>query len=425
MTIHTKYETFLNENKGSSNFIPTYEQAVEMCERNPKIFYEAQREIAGYPVSIFNYRLASWTHFTEPVPGKDWNAKELRGLTFIFEKDGKTLYRRYLHLQKFWNVNQTEETLYDNIKDLKIKSIHNKEDGSLATFVELPNGKIVAKTKGAFDSEQAEVIQRIYEENSNIRNLVDFCLKDNDIIPLFEYVSWQNKIVLNYGEDQLILLRLRDNKTGHYLSFDEFQTRFDLKKIALAPNETGYSLDELLDMAKTVKDKEGWVIEFEGKNGQPGLMAKVKTDWYFQKHRLTFDLLNQENNIINIILDENMDDAISQLDPKSDKEKIEYIREIEELIEKYIVEKLQELEEAAQEFEQEFGGKIGGKDWENAVPIKRFAIAHSKEKEFGLKMAVVRGKAPYQTIVDSLKKRTNRLEQTRQFLEQLRKQYTT
>ena len=58
-------------------------------------------------------------------------------------------------LQKFWNLNQVAETQYSAVKYKIISNIYDKADGSLITFIKLPNNKIIAKTKGGFDNSQA------------------------------------------------------------------------------------------------------------------------------------------------------------------------------------------------------------------------------------------------------------------------------
>lgn len=82
--------------------IPTYEEALEIVKvKGDLIFYENKYEIDGYSVSVFNYRLANYNDFFNIIEGNDLDAKEMRGLTFIFNSDG-SLYKRYIMLQKFW-----------------------------------------------------------------------------------------------------------------------------------------------------------------------------------------------------------------------------------------------------------------------------------------------------------------------------------
>jgi hypothetical protein len=53
----------------------------------------------------------------------------MRGICFIFNTDG-SLFKRFLLLEKFFNLNQVPESMYSIVKDYKIKAISNKEDGS-------------------------------------------------------------------------------------------------------------------------------------------------------------------------------------------------------------------------------------------------------------------------------------------------------
>jgi hypothetical protein len=61
------------------------------------------------------------------------------------------------------------------------KSIYNKEDGSVASFVKLPNGKVLGKSKMSFESDQAVGINRVYNTNEDVKNFVDWTLDDNGI----------------------------------------------------------------------------------------------------------------------------------------------------------------------------------------------------------------------------------------------------
>jgi hypothetical protein len=77
----------------------------------------------------------------------------MRGITYVFNTDGS--FNRHILLDKFFNLNQVASSVYSVVKDFKIKSIYNKEDGSVASFVKLPNGKVLGKSKMSFESDQA------------------------------------------------------------------------------------------------------------------------------------------------------------------------------------------------------------------------------------------------------------------------------
>ena len=114
------------------NYLITYEDAIEIAKRyNNNNFWEIQFLKNGYKLSSFNYFICGWDDFAKPLPLKpDINAFDMRGVTFVFNKDG-SVWKRFLMLPKFFNINQVESTQYGNIKNKKIKNISIKEDGSL------------------------------------------------------------------------------------------------------------------------------------------------------------------------------------------------------------------------------------------------------------------------------------------------------
>lgn len=288
----------------TNKILPTYEQALEIVANHDIIFYETKHVVNGFDVSIFNYRLAWYTDFNLPVPSNpELDAFELRGLTFVFNKDG-TLFDRFLLLDKFFNLGQVEETEYDRVKDFEIDNVYSKEDGSIISFVKLPDGTKVAKSKASFESYQAEKANEIYNTNDTIKKLVDDMV-DNDIVPIFEYVSPFNKVVLKYEKDELILLKLRNNKTGEYIDIDEYAVDYGVK----VPKKWDIGLEELMENAKTYEDMEGWVVMFKN-----GLKLKIKGTWYFELHKLFTEDLNQEHYLISKIVNEEVDDIISKLE---------------------------------------------------------------------------------------------------------------
>ena len=308
------------------NNILTYEEATKIVENSNGVFTESKYLIDGFNISIFNYRLATYENFINPINDSSLNGLELRGLTFIFNKDG-SLFKRYLLMEKFFNINENEGTQLTDLNKLKIKSVYNKEDGSVISFVKLPNGKVVAKSKASFDSYQANKANFIYNNDDDIKSFVDDML-NIDIVPIFEYVSPFNKIVINYNNDELILLKLRNNKTGEYFNIDNITEEWNIK----VPEKFNYTLDELEELSKSVEGKEGWVIEFEN-----GLKVKKKTEWYFSLHKLYTEDLNKENYLIEKIIKEEIDDVISILDNSPYHDFIrEKVNKITNLISKYI-----------------------------------------------------------------------------------------
>ena len=130
------------QNWNESN-LPSYQEAVLLCNYPNSPFYETKTEVDGFPISTFNYRLAQSSDFSTP------KSREMRGITYVFNKDG-SLFNRFILLEKFFNLNQVSSSMYHVVKNYKIKFVNRKEDGSIASFIQLPNGKIIGKTKMGF-----------------------------------------------------------------------------------------------------------------------------------------------------------------------------------------------------------------------------------------------------------------------------------
>jgi T4 RnlA family RNA ligase len=402
----------------------SYDEAVALTLGADAAFYESKFEIEGYSVSIFNYRIAQYSDFAEN------QAFEMRGLTFVFDKDG-SLFNRYLLLHKFFNLNQVEETQYSLIKDFYIKSIHNKEDGSVASFIRLPNGSVLGKSKMSFDSEQAAGMNRLYKSKADLKRFVDWSL-DNDYVAVFEYVAPSNRIVLKYFDEELILLRLRDNKTGEYLDLSRFSK--EIGSLKTAPRDVA-TLDEIVERAKSTEDKEGWIIEFSN-----GLFIKVKTVWYAALHGLLTEDLYREHVLIRYVLEEKIDDVLGQI-PEDDAEARARIEKIITVVKNAVSEKVKDINRSYKLFleggsEKDFNHFICAlmflifRSW--AIPIlsfiirdsrlplmrKVFALKHGKERNFAYVMSLSRGDDVYALAKDWVSDQTRKLKIARDFLQE-------
>ena len=290
-------------------FIPSYNEAVAICQRNP-VFYETKHKVNGYDVSVFNYRLATYDDF------RSENAFEMRGLTFVFNADG-TVYKRFLGLHKFFNVNETEITQAHEIKDYEVINVSNKLDGSLISFIELPNGEIVAKTKNAFEADQAIRAMKMFDDDEVLKEFVREQISKGHCV-FFEYTSPLNRIVIKYDVSSLSLIKIRDGLTGEYLFGESVP-----EGLKMTENETfGFtSLDDLMKSYETLENKEGSVITFRKPDGEQ-LLVKVKTADYFAKHHIMTEFIYQENVIVEMILNETIDDMLSLIEDAETRERI-------------------------------------------------------------------------------------------------------
>lgn len=390
------YIEFLKENK-NYNIIPTYEDCLEMCSRPESPFYESKMVVDGYNVSVFNYRLAQYKDFVKPIEERpDLKAHEMRGLTFVFNEDG-SLFNRFVLLEKFFNLNQVPDSMYSVVKNYKIKYVNNKEDGSIASFIKLPNGKVIGKSKMGFDNDQANGINRIYNTNPDVKSFVDWAI-ENDIVAIFEYVAPHNRIVLRYSKEELILLRLRDNKTGRHI---DIRDHFDkLGSIKIAPFEDEIKdLDSLIELSKTESDKEGWIVQFDNNH-----MIKIKTDWYRDLHSVYTNDLYHEDKLIKLIIDEKIDDIIGEL--KEDDILRERVDEIISIIKSCIRKKVDSVNNLYNIYR-------------NLNSIKEFAIKYHNNEDFPETMKFIRNHeiSLEDLAKDWILKKTNRLEKAREFIE--------
>jgi RNA ligase len=415
---------FIKESVEVKYSIPSYEEAVEMCSKPDAAFYETKTEVDGFPVSIFNYRLAQFSDFNLPLENKpEVKAFEMRGLTFVFNKDG-SLYKRFVLLEKFFNLNQVENSMYSVVKDYKIRYVNNKEDGSIASFIQLPNGKIIGRSKMGFDNDQANGINKIYKTNKDVNSFVTWCLSQ-DIVPIFEYVAPYNRIVLRYSQEELILLRLRDNKTGKHIDIKDHLDK--IGSIKIAPFEDDHTLDDLIEKSKTEAEREGWIVQFDNDH-----MVKIKTDWYCQRHGLLTNDIYREHIIIGYILDDKIDDILGQI-PEDEKETHERIQKIISIVKREINNLVSQMTSAYKEFVN------------SGVDKREYAINHNVESPiFHYVMSLykrdklksipkvdilnhyrsveaweraIERRHPYNLAVETIRDKTKRLEIAREWLE--------
>lgn len=137
--------------------------------------------------------------------------------------------------------------------------------------------------------------------------------------------------MLTYPESKLVLLRVRDKKTGEYINID----KFNYNKPKNYTNKIK-SLDEYMKLQDELQDIEGWVIEFDD-----GQLIKLKTKWYLKLHRLYTDEINSEKVILKYILEDEFDDVISQI-PEND-ERRKWAEEINSAVIKYIDKEVQRI----------------------------------------------------------------------------------
>lgn len=236
--------------------------------------------------------------------------RECRGI--LFYPDGRLMMRR---LHKFFNVNERDETQQHLVDLSQPHVILEKLDGSMITPV-VVNDAIRWGTKmGITDvSMGAELF---VAKHPNYAEFADLHL-DRGQTPIFEWCSRKQRIVVDYPQDRLVLIAIRDNTTGAYKSYEQMRTYAEAYGIDLVkayPGTSG-SMEHLIAETRAMEDAEGWIIRFDD-----GHMVKIKGEWYVRIHK-TKDNLTHEKNVVDLLVSEKMDDAKAFM-MAEDRERVE------------------------------------------------------------------------------------------------------
>jgi len=259
--------------------------------------------------------------------------------------------------------------MYEDVKDLNIERVANKDDGSAIRFL-IINNELIAKTKFSFQSEQTKMAMKVVNAKPKLKAFILKTL-ELELAALFEIVSPDNKIVLSYNETNLKLLQLREEKTGRYLNIydNDLVSKYNIttadeenlellklisstntkKKAEIKLGEKKFTslndflnfigegekeqaemsvLDLLLLSTNYIEEKEGFVVTMDGK------MAKIKHRSYMELHGLLTGGL-KEHKLILQITEETIDDVIAQL-PEENISEREFVNEVTEIITNHI-----------------------------------------------------------------------------------------
>lgn len=254
--------------------------------------------------AIVHYKRGDYTilDYTNPDKNlfKDMYHREARGITF--DINGNIVSRPF---HKFFNYMETPEYNLDFIKSKKIKSIREKLDGSMITFI-YDNGNLIAKTTAGFDNRFAimatEYINKI--ENLNYKEFIGELI-NNDLTPIFEIITPENQVVVKYDLLNLVFLNSRNLYSGLYNNCNELVLKYNIKHSENIYN-SNLSIEDLISTMQKQDGIEGYVIEFED-----GDLLKLKTQWYYDCHyHMTY---HTERSIAELIYNKHFDDVYAKM----------------------------------------------------------------------------------------------------------------
>lgn len=236
--------------------------------------------------------------------------RECRGL--LFHKDGSIMARR---LHKFFNINERDETQFVLINFFQPHVILEKLDGSMITPVVTEAGLRWGTKMGITDVSMGA--EEFVARNVRYADFAREVLAEGKT-PIFEWCSRQQRIVVDYPVDRLVLIAIRDNITGEYVGYDEMVNwahKFGVEAVRCYPG-TPESMQHLMAETKDAEGIEGWIIRFDD-----GHMLKIKGEWYLRIHK-TKDNLTFEKNVVDLLVNEKMDDAKAFM-MQEDRERVE------------------------------------------------------------------------------------------------------
>lgn len=225
--------------------------------------------------------------------------RECRGLTFY--ADTGEIASRPFH--KFFNVNERPETMVGNIDWTVGYDTLDKIDGSFFRPIHLRSDDLLWGTKMG-ETAVAEKANGFLSSTPQMEDLA-YEFTRVGMTPLFEFTSRSQRIVIDYGpEDLMRLLAIRENVPGFYKTYAELleiAERFNVPVVGKL--EGSRTIVDLMAHTKDLIGEEGYVISFAN-----GHKAKLKAEHYCLLHK-TIDHLRFEKDVIRLILDNKIDDA--------------------------------------------------------------------------------------------------------------------
>jgi len=234
----------------------------------------------GFVVIDYNYILPDT--FDDPM------RLEGRGIKFC-SKTGKVLARPF---HKFFNLTERDGSRFSDLPWDKPFVVQEKSDGSMIHPC-LIDGRVVLMTRKGISDVALQAMKECEYDEEGMRYFLDMRLT-----PIYEYVSPNNRIVIDYQKPELRLLAIRNNLSGGYGMFNVHGIR---DVVALSENPSS-----LVENVRQAKGEEGVVLTWLA----TGHKVKLKGEEYVQLHR-AIDTMSSEKRILDVVLEGKDDDLCS------------------------------------------------------------------------------------------------------------------
>lgn len=222
--------------------------------------------------------------YSKTIWNTGWHnlAKQCRGKVIDLNTRQAVVYP----FNKFFNLNEVDETKIEKVESLldgaDYISVTDKKDGS-AIIITNYNGEVIINTNGEFENEQIKLAKKLFVDKYNYfyNNVPE------GYTFVFELIHPQNRIVLDYGNEQkLYLLAVRNLKTLKLLKYNNLVKIAKQFYLDITESFEFDDLQKFIDktMKETENIKEGWV--FRVIKGKTDMMFKLKYQEYFRLSRI-------------------------------------------------------------------------------------------------------------------------------------------
>lgn len=215
------------------------------------------------PLSIYNYTRK--TQFENL-----WDLITLTSRGLVLDNTGTVIAKSFPKFFNYEEIINTESAFKHTPIPNKPFNVYEKEDGSLGILF-FYQGQWILTTRGSFTSDIGEYANKILQK-------YDYNKLNPFNTYLFEIVYPENRIVLNYDFEELIMLGAYNNKTNKEINI--YTKNYQELGFRLAKHWDG--INDFTTCKSLIADnKEGFVIRFAG-----GYRMKIKGEEYVRLHSL-------------------------------------------------------------------------------------------------------------------------------------------
>lgn len=211
---------------------------------------------------------------------KRWTPQTLIFRSSVWDVDGNLISAGF---RKFFNWGEARANA-PVPSSLKGCTIVEKMDGSLF-IVSKFQGEYIFRTRGSVDARNLDNGHELEKFKADILPKIEHLFDGAECSVLFEWVSPEQRIVLDHSEPEWHLLGVVHHDRYTYMSQSQLDDLAEVTGLKRPATYTFSTIEDLLANIETWKQKEGVCVY--SSNGQQ--IHKVKTPWYLALHKMKED----------------------------------------------------------------------------------------------------------------------------------------